>query len=53
MRNKQRELLGLRVCCLLAVSQPAVYLIVEDAETSILLVLDDAVECKIPGAPLP
>ena len=53
MKNQQRDLLGLRVCWLLAVPQLALYLLVEDAATAILEVLDDAVDCKITGAPLP
>ena len=53
MPNQQQDLLGLRVCWLLAVTQPALYLLVEDAEKSILAVLDDVVDFKIPGAPLP
>ena len=44
MTNQQRDLLGLRVFWLLAVPKPALYLLVEDAETAILAVLDDAVD---------
>ena len=53
MTNQQWDLLGLQVCWLLAVPQLALYLLVEGAATSILAVLDDAVDYKIPGAPLP
>ena len=53
MTHQQRDLLGLRVFWLLAVPQPALYLLVEDTATAILAVLDDAVDCKIPVAPLP
>ena len=53
MTNQQRNLLGLQVWWLLDVPQLALYLLVEDAATTILVVLDDAVDCKIPGAPLP
>ena len=44
MKNQQRDLLGLRVCWLLAVPQPSLYLLVEDAETAILAVLENAVD---------
>ena len=53
MPNQQRDLLGLRVCWLLTVTQPSLYPIVEDSATSIEAVLDDAVDCKILVAPLP
>ena len=53
MKNQQRDLLGLRVCWLQAVPQPALYLLIEDATTAILAVLDDAMDYKIPGAPFP
>ena len=53
MTNQQQDLLGQQVCWLLAVTQLELYLLVEDSATAILAVLDDVVEYKILGAPLP
>ena len=50
MTNLLWDLLGLRVCWLLAVPQPALCLISEDSATAILESLDDVVEYKITSA---
>ena len=53
MTNQQWELLVLNLCCLLAVTQPSLCLISEDAAAALLAGLENAVDFKIPVALLP
>ena len=51
MKNQRWDLLVLRVFWMLAVNQPELCFLPEDVVAALLAGLDDAADCKIPGAP--